>query len=55
MNPHINKEEFKRILDDYLIEVGPNPGTGHLSRWGWRNRQEHILRQKLKTEGFELY
>jgi hypothetical protein len=50
----ISKDEYERLLKEYLKEQGPNKGSSLVGSLAWWARQKREFDEKLKQEGKEL-
>jgi hypothetical protein len=46
--------EWKRRFDEYMEQVGPNPGTSFYGAWGWASLMSANFGDMMHDEGYEI-
>ena len=50
----LSRDQYNKLFEEYLEEIGPNPGESFNARSGWYSIQKGKFNSKLKKEGFTL-
>ena len=54
MNKVLTYDQVEEMFKEHLKTIGPNPGSGWISRWGWHNKQRHMFVKELKDKGYTI-